>query len=68
MPDSDDPIRGGLERLSDPGEARQPLTLERLAARRRRRRIRNAVLITLPIVVALGLVGSCRSTPTRSPR
>lgn len=57
MSELDHEIRQGLERLSDSTETSEPLTFDRLAARRRQRHIRNTVLAVLPIVVLFGLIG-----------
>ena len=56
MSDPDHEIRRALERLSEPTDGGRPLTLARLGARRRRRRIRHAVLTMVPLVV-VGVVG-----------
>lgn len=57
MSELDQEIRRGLERLSDSTEASEPLTFDRLAARRRQRQSRTRVLAVLPMVVLLGLIG-----------
>lgn len=55
MSDLDHEIRQGLRRLSEPTGRTEPLTFDRLAARRRQRRTRNAVLVVLPMIVMLVL-------------
>jgi hypothetical protein len=57
MAQPDHETRRGRERLGEPTERSEPLAFDPLAAPRTRRRIRNAMLVVVPVVVISGLIG-----------
>lgn len=55
MPDLDVEIRDALERLTGPVDSSSSVSFERLAARRRQRRIRRAIVAAVPTLLVFGL-------------
>ena len=58
MPDLDDRIRNGLNRLVGPDGSGDPPSWGELDARRRRRRVRRAFAMVVPVLAVLALVGA----------